>query len=68
MEKHNRIVSNEDCKQMTELYYNMYTSCLKYIKEKERINNDLSKKINCKEYLDKFKYFSKKCKDDELYK
>lgn len=66
--KHNNVVQNEDCKQMAELYYNMYTSCIKYKKEKERTNNDLSKKISCKTYLDKFNYFSKKCNDDELYK
>ena len=49
--------SNSD-KEMAELFYNMYTGCLKFKQQKKEQNSE--KKISCDEYYDKFKFFSEK--------
>lgn len=49
--------TNND-KEMAELFYNMYTGCLKFKQQKEEQNSE--KKINCDEYYNKFKFFSEK--------
>lgn len=50
-------ITNND-KEMAELFYNIYTGCLKFKQQKEEQNSE--KKINCDEYYDKFKFFSEK--------
>ena len=45
-------------KEMAELFYNMYTGCVKFKHQKEKQNSE--KKINCDEYYDKFKFFTEK--------
>ena len=53
----NKINKDKD-KEMAELFYNMYTGCVKFKKQKEAQNSE--KKINCDEYYDKFKFFTEK--------
>jgi len=55
----NKINKDKDKdKEMAELFYNMYTGCVKFKHQKEKQNSE--KKINCDEYYNKFKFFTEK--------
>lgn len=46
-------------KEMSDLYFNLYMSCLKYKNEKEK-KEKYNKDINCNEFFIKFQHFSNK--------
>ncbi len=45
-----------DTKDMGNIYYNLYTDCVKFKKQKESQQGS-TKSINCDEYRDKYKLF-----------
>jgi hypothetical protein len=56
--KINKDKDKDKDKEMAELFYNMYTGCVKFKHQKEKQNSE--KKINCDEYYNKFKFFTEK--------